>query len=75
MSRLTQKQTKRLNSYIEFLDEYSPMYFDGVFNEGTIQIFKFWLKVGKWDTSHKELVNKIESKYQLFLIHKRDSII
>jgi len=75
MAKLTQKQTKRLNDYIEFLDGYSELYFDGAFNEAAIQVFKFWLKAGIWDTTHRDLVNKIEKKYQQFLMHKKDGIL
>ena len=73
--KLTQKQIKRLNSYIEFLDGYSPLYFDGAFNEGMIQMMKFWLKAGIWDVAHRDRVKEIEKKYQHFLHHKRNNII
>lgn len=72
---LTQKQIKRLNSYIEFLDEYSPLYFDGNLNEGMIQMIKFWLKAGIWDVAHRDRIKEIEKRYQQFLRHKRDGIL
>jgi len=75
MEKLTQKQIKRMNSYIEFLDEYSPMYFDGAFNEGMISVMRGWVRCGEWLPENNERLNGIEKKYQQFLINKREGKI
>ena len=71
MEKLTQKQIKRMNSYIEFLDEYAPIYFEGEPNQAIIDAMRNWVKTGEWLSHNKERLNGIEIKYQQFLRHKR----
>jgi hypothetical protein len=75
MEKLTQKQIKRLNSYIEFLDGYSELYFDGNLNEAIISAMREWVRSGKWQPSMDARLNGIERKYQQYLRHKRDGIL
>jgi hypothetical protein len=73
--KLTKKQIKRMNSYIEFLDGYSELYFDGNLNEAMISVMREWVRNGKWLSKNKERLNGIERKYQQYLRHKRDGIL